>query len=163
MTVFSGKIDPRIKKTVYKRRSRLMALIVSAFLLVFGGGMIAIVFFDGAISQKERGYVSSVLIMMALCAMLALWLFAAPYSKKEAASIWEYKIRINSENVTAHNITEDIRYRTPVEKIRKVEDMGEYYLLRYALIDCFICQKDLLTSGSLEELERIFEGKIKRK
>ena len=28
--------------------------------------------------------------------------------------------------------------------------------------DKFICQKDLLTKGSLEEFERIFEGKIKR-
>ena len=49
-----------------------------------------------------------------------------------------------------------------IESIHNVYDFGEYYHL-WEAGDMFLCQKNLLTKGSLEEIEKIFEGKITRK
>lgn len=49
-----------------------------------------------------------------------------------------------------------------IEDINTVYDYGEYYQL-WEAGDLFVCQKDLLVQGTIEEFEKIFEGKIIRK
>ena len=161
MVEFKGKISWDIKKNIYQRRLRIMGLIMLIFVAVFGACMFAVILFDGAISARENGYISDVLIMMGGCTLLAIWLLAAPYSKRQRAIEWEFRIKINEENVSVTNITDNVRIRKPIGKIRKVSDMGEYYLLHYALIDSFICEKSLMCNGTLEEFESLFAGKIK--
>ena len=43
-----------------------------------------------------------------------------------------------------------------------VKDYGEFYQVFYGIMRFPICQKDLLVSGTLEEFEALFEGKIVR-
>lgn len=53
-----------------------------------------------------------------------------------------------------------------IEEVKEVRDYGEYYALVFPmgkLSEKFVCQKDLLTKGTLEEFEALFEGKIVRK
>lgn len=53
-----------------------------------------------------------------------------------------------------------------IEEVKEVRDYGEYYVLVFPmgkLSEKFVCQKDLLTKGTLEEFEALFEGKIVRK
>ena len=99
--------------------------------------------------------------MLIGCTLLSLWLIAAPYSKRQREQSWEFRVKINEENVSVTNITDNIRIRKELGKIRKVSDKGDYYLLHYALIDSFICEKSLLINGTLEEFESLFAGKIK--
>lgn len=50
--------------------------------------------------------------------------------------------------------------------VKLVYDCGEYYDIVFPfgkISDKFICQKSLLTKGTLEEFEALFEGKIIRK
>lgn len=50
-----------------------------------------------------------------------------------------------------------------IENIKEVIDYSEYYVLIFSNYRIpFICQKDLLTQGSLEEFENLFAGKIKK-
>ena len=45
-------------------------------------------------------------------------------------------------------------------------DYGEWYYVKFNLGDrdpYFVCQKDLLKNGTIEEFEALFEGKIERK
>lgn len=54
-----------------------------------------------------------------------------------------------------------------IEQIKTVKDYGEYYTLTVAGFfrrpsAHLICQKDLLTQGTIEEFEALFNGKIKR-
>ncbi len=52
-----------------------------------------------------------------------------------------------------------------VRDVKKVRDRGEFYEIVFFLdrySEKFICQKDLLTKGTLEEFEHLFEGKIDR-
>lgn len=52
-----------------------------------------------------------------------------------------------------------------IEQVKKVKDYGEYYVLTFAGFFTtflpYICQKDLITQGTLAEFEALFEGKIK--
>ena len=161
MIEFKGKISEHIKKNIYQRRLRSMGLIVLSFVAVFGISMFTVIFLDGVISARENGYINDVLIMLGGCTLLSIWLVVAPYSKRQREQSWEFKIKITEENISVTNVTDNVRVRKPIEKIRKVSDKGEYYLLHYALIDSFICEKSLLCGGDLEEFERLFEGKIK--
>ena len=81
---------------------------------------------------------------------------------------WDFDIIIENEMITIncrHQINGIIATK-PIKKIKKVVDFGEYYYLyvcRWDASNGIICQKDLLIEGSLEEFEKLFEGKIQRK
>ena len=48
----------------------------------------------------------------------------------------------------------------------KVIDYGDFYYISFPfgkISNNFVCQKDLLTQGTLEEFEALFEGKIVKK
>ena len=53
-----------------------------------------------------------------------------------------------------------------LEGVKGVRDFGEYYVLIFRDSRNFsqiICQKDLLTNGTIEQFEELFDGKIVRK
>ena len=53
-----------------------------------------------------------------------------------------------------------------MEGIKGVHDFGEYYVLIFRDSGNFsqiICEKDLLTHGTIEQFEELFDGKIVRK
>lgn len=52
-----------------------------------------------------------------------------------------------------------------IADVKQVYDYGEYYELVFPfgkISDKFICQKSLLSNGTLEEFEALFEGKLER-
>jgi len=52
-----------------------------------------------------------------------------------------------------------------MEGIKGVRDFGEYYVLIFRDSGNFsqiICEKDLLTNGTIEQFEELFDGKIVR-
>lgn len=54
----------------------------------------------------------------------------------------------------------------PVEKVKKVIDVGDWYYIIFKFGDIgnsWVCQKDLLTKGTIDDFEKIFDGKIVRK
>lgn len=53
-----------------------------------------------------------------------------------------------------------------IEQVKAVKDYGEYYTLTFkgffTVSSFYICQKDLLTQGSIEEFETLFADKLKK-
>ena len=63
-------------------------------------------------------------------------------------------------------ITDKLSENRSVELVKKVYDYGEFYFISFYFgkISCnFICQKSLLTQGTIEDFEKLFDGKIVRK
>ena len=63
-------------------------------------------------------------------------------------------------------ITDKLTEKRSVELVKKVYDYGEFYFISFYFgkISCyFICQKSLLTQGTIEDFEKLFDGKIVRK
>lgn len=52
-----------------------------------------------------------------------------------------------------------------MSNVKKVLDLGEWYHIQFYFPKSahFVCQKDLITKGTIEEFEKLFEGKIVRK
>lgn len=54
----------------------------------------------------------------------------------------------------------------PINAVKKVIDVGEWYYIIFKFGDIgnsWVCQKDLLTKGTIDEFERLFKDKIVRK
>lgn len=51
-----------------------------------------------------------------------------------------------------------------VDAVKKVVDYGDFYhLIVFGKLSAYICQKDLITQGTIEDFEKLFEDKIVRK
>lgn len=64
------------------------------------------------------------------------------------------------------SVSDGITESRYIEEVKEVRDYGEYYALVFPmgkLSEKFVCQKNLLTKGTLEEFEALFEGKIIKK
>lgn len=54
----------------------------------------------------------------------------------------------------------------PVSKVRKVIDMGDWYYIIFKFGDItnsWVCQKNLIIKGTIEDFEKLFDEKIIRK
>lgn len=98
--------------------------------------------------------------MFVVCALMVI----RPMSKKEVAQILPQRVYANRNHIVS--IAEQWKESKQISDVSKVIDCGSYYDIRFPfgkMSDKFICQKDLLTKGSLEKFEELFEGKIRRR
>ena len=73
---------------------------------------------------------------------------------------------IYTERETITCVSETYTEVAHINDVSKVVDHGDFYQLVFPYgkkTNKFICQKDLLTRGSLAEFEALFIGKIERK
>jgi len=85
-------------------------------------------------------------------------------TKKGFAQELPHRIYIKNKIITAEN--DHFRDAMTVEKVKKVIDYGECYAMSsdgLTLLSHFIFDKSLISQGTLEEFEQMFEGKIVRK
>ena len=91
-------------------------------------------------------------------------LLRIPKSEKEKLTLIPRKIYVEDEYIVC--IGEKYVESKLIADVAKVVDYGEFYELVFPfgkVSDKFICQKSLLTKGTLEEFEQLFDGKITRK
>jgi len=84
-----------------------------------------------------------------------------PKTKKEKLNICPKRITIDDTYILI--ATGKKEYRLKVKDVKEVLDCKTYYEVIFPLKKqcyCCVCQKDLLTKGSLHEFESLFEGKI---
>ena len=87
-----------------------------------------------------------------------------PKSKKEKMAFTPK--RIYTEDGYIICVGEKYEEYKEIADVEKVIDYGDFYELLFPfgkISDKFICQKDLLIKGKLEDFESLFEGKIRRK
>ena len=63
-------------------------------------------------------------------------------------------------------VTDKFTENRSLELVKKVYDYGDFYFISFyfgKISGNFICQKSLLTQGTIEDFEKLFEGKIVRK
>ena len=155
MIVFSGVVSDEIQAKTMKRRGSFtfrFCAISSIIIIIVSG----IVFFllDG--DMKEWGILSGILIVVML---LQLW-----NPRKKLPFRWEYHITIDEEKIVQECPLWPKPVEKPIKKIKKVlDDEDCYYVIYGDMNNSIVCQKDLLTEGSIEEFEALFQGKIIRK
>ena len=88
----------------------------------------------------------------------------APYIQKNKAldQIIPEKIEINEEDSYLYVYLKNAVISKELSEIQKVINMKEGYLLKLSCpkLSGFLIQKDLIKQGTLDEFEKLFEGKI---
>jgi len=87
-----------------------------------------------------------------------------PQSRKERASIIPKRIYTEEDTIVCV-ADKYVEYRL-LSDVKQVRDFGEFYEIIFPfgkISEKFICQKDLLTIGTIEDFEKLFDGKIVRK
>ena len=160
MIRFSGTIRREYQDRIVKLRSRQVGLALLAVGLIPFTVGIAISLHTDSMSDLR-----SFIVMFALLIVVAIVLVVTPRIKNQPE--WDYDITITEDTVKFISLHQDgATVIKPLKKIKKVVDCGDYYYLyvhRWDASNGILCQKDLLIEGSLEDFEKIFAGKIKRK
>ena len=97
------------------------------------------------------------------CLLLFVVLVGMPPSKENYNLIVPTTVFIEDEYVVSES--EKFSITRKIEEVKEVVDYGEWYHLHFRLpynIN-FICQKDLIVQGTIEEFEELFKDKIIRK
>ena len=101
-----------------------------------------------------------------LCLLGALLIFALSFTKKQQNELFHTRDVIYADR--DHTVIFECpkrRLELYREEIRRVLDMGDYYYLDIPSQSGrgLVCQKSLMTIGTEEAFEKLFEGKIERK
>lgn len=156
MVVFSGIVSEEIQtKTVNKRQQYVFRVCaIGSVALIIISGIFWFIFWIESI--KEWCVLSGILIVVML---LQLW-----NPRKKLPFRWEYHITIDEEKIVQESPLWPKPVEKPIKKIKKVLDYEDcYYVIYGDMNNSIVCQKDLLTEGSIEEFETLFQGKIIRK
>ena len=86
----------------------------------------------------------------------------SPYFQKEKTVqlIMPEKISISDETIY-YSINNRLITK-PISYVKKVIDYGDHYLIKFSFpkLDGYLCQKNLLKSGSLTEFEDLFSDRL---
>ena len=73
--------------------------------------------------------------------------------------------RVYVEGSHIFSVSSNGTYKFKIKSIKKVTDYGEFYFIEFSkflAVEDIVCQKNLLTKGTLEEFEALFEDKLVR-
>ena len=152
MIEFDGYISGAAEQYFWSKARKLTQTILIASILIFLPLIILV--------AVKTGYWLLLIFYCTLFVSIPLLTYI-PKSKKEKLTLLPKKIFTEDEYITVLTGGQE-EYRL-ISDAKLVRDHGEFYEITFPVgkvSDKFICQKNLLTKGSLEAFESLFEGKI---
>ena len=160
MIEFKGEISDEIRLRIMKKQDRLLGYMILPITLI--AGVCALILFltnDG--SYKEFLFYAILLVF------ITAFLFIAPQFKNLSrfkSFKWVFVVKISEVNIEEKSLILDRITFVPIEKVKKVIDEGDCYIIRHiGSTTSIICQKSLLVEGTIEEFEELFKDKLVRK
>lgn len=155
MIEFNGYLTGEAEKC-FVRKTRKMGIIGCAIVIP---SILPMIFFLGNVLLQDSTFSYAMLGSLAVTVIILL----IPKGKKEHISMLPKRIYTDGELIVciADKYT-DSRF---IHDVKKVIDHGEYYELFFPfgkVSEKFICQKSLLTKGTIRSFEALFDGKITR-
>ena len=156
MIEFKGYLTGAAEKG-FVRKGRKIALIGWTIVLMLAA---PVILFISIVIVRD---ISFFYIMLASLFIGTVIIFI-PKGKKEHFSMLPKRIYIRDDHIVC--VADQYTESKFVDDVTKVIDHGEYYELCFPfgkISSKFICQKSLLTKGSIRQFEALFDGKIVRK
>lgn len=154
MIEFNGYISGVAEKHFYKKNQRFTRNILFTSMLVILPFIIRL-----SISVNRLVIVPVYVLFMVVFPLLAY----IPQGEKQRRTYLPKKIFTERESIIS--IADAYAESRYIEDAKELRDYGAFYEIVFPfgkISDKFICQKALLTKGTLEEFESLFEGKISR-
>ena len=151
MIKFCGEISEAVKKQVMRQQAEF-------FFWVF---LVNVILFSVPFIYLAITYLW-VFISLPVCFLAIPFgqLIIRP-DKKMYGKMFPDVVTIEEEQMTAEG--KELFQTRDMADVKKVIDYGEYYFIVFyfpAKSQQFICEKDLLVSGTIEDFEDLFSGKI---
>ena len=159
---FKGEVSPENRRWLVRRVAIRAAL---SFLAV----MLPLMLIVSLIAVWEWGWEKSdwiVALFVGISLLFSLLVFALSFTKREQKELFPTRAVFYADR--DHTVLFECpkrRLELYREEIRRVVDMGDYYYLDIPSQSGrgMVCQKSLMTIGTEETFEKLFEGKIERK
>jgi hypothetical protein len=156
MIEFSGELSYECKRYIQIVGTK-MAFISSLIVTIIASSIIIIV-----------GFLWEWIVTIFIVVPVLITVFAAiPQINSPLKTLNLYlprKVTIEGETISIES--EKISVIRSVVNVKKVIDLGKWYNIIFYFghgSGYFICQKDLITKGTIKDFEVLFEGKIERK
>ena len=149
MIEFEGKVSKSVTKHIM-RKFLMVGIIVDIIVLLLGVSFFVSIGMNWVVSLIISFSSASISIVISVC------------SVKEALPL---RICIEDDQTISGTYANGYGTRK-LDQVKKVIDYGDFYDITFVLLyrwrNC-VCQKDLITQGTIEEFEQLFEDKIVRK
>lgn len=102
-------------------------------------------------------------IIVCIVSFAILYMLPRIQTKKEKEKITPRRVYIENDIIICQS-NALVESRT-IQDVKEVRDYGDFYYLEFPFGKYsyrFVCQKDLLTQGTLADFESMFQGKIKK-
>ncbi len=156
MIEFFGNLSNECQKYILRKESRIGLI---------AGLIVAIIFSVPSIVLAIK--VNFIFIICIPALVIFALLAGMPPNKKNYNTVMPSKIVINIDSGTITSKSEKFHLERAISDIISVNDMGEWYHIFFGdkidRLGRFVCQKDLIHGCTLDEFEKIFDGKIIRK
>ena len=155
MIVFEGEVSEKERDLAVRITNRIMLWIGIIAPLPF----VAVTIYVGVCVD----YIY-LLFLLTYVAFSVIWAFFVKPGEKDKGDIVPIKVEIDDEHVIKETTKNYNTYR--VDEVKRVEDYGDFYRIIFYFPHCdrfCICQKDLITQGTIEEFEEMFAGYIVKK
>ena len=152
MIEFSGNISGKTEKHYLKKIKDFAAKLIFFSMLCF---LPIVLYFT--VKLKFTALIIGYGVLIIAAPLLAY----IPQNKREIRQQMPIKVYTEDEYIITVNAKEE-EYKL-IADVKRVNEFDEFYELVFPfgkVSQNFICQKDLLTKGTLEEFEVLFEGKI---
>jgi len=158
MIEFMGRLTGNAFKYYKKTMMKTLQIVL---LIAFGIGMPIMFFVFNSIGSVDLEFMLFTALLFVLTAIFSPYLILI-FAKGDVTR----RIYINDGLVNAVSCEGRTR-SAQICAIKKVKDFGDYYAMTLpgicAIVSVyFICEKDLLTNGTIEQFEELFDGKIVR-
>ena len=150
MIVFEGQISGKCKEGVLRKGAK------NSFI----GGLITSILF--AIPTVVLALKIDLIILLFFLVIIPFpFLAAIPPKEKYYPMIFPSKVTIDTQTGRMTTQSSQFYAESSIGEVVKVSDEGEWYLIYVKSKEGrFICQKDLLTNGTLDEFEKKFKDKL---
>ena len=150
MIVFEGQISGKCKEGVLRKGAK------NSFI----GGLITSILF--AIPTVVLALKIDLIILLFFLVIIPFpFLAAIPPKEKYYPMIFPSKVTIDTKTGRMTTQSSQFYAESSIGEVVKVSDEGEWYLIYVKSKEGrFICQKDLLTNGTLDEFEKKFKDKL---
>lgn len=155
MIEFDGYLTGGAEKG-FIRKTRKIGLIGCAIVIPL---ILPMVFFCSNVLLHDPAFSYAMLGGLAFIVIMVL----IPKGKKEHIAMLPKRIYTDGKHIVC--IADKYTDSKFIHDVKKVIDHGEYYELCFPfgkVSEKFICQKSLLTKGTLREFEALFDGKVTR-
>jgi len=159
MIKFQGELSNKCKKYILTQYLKTTSCILLLSGIIIGVVLTISLYFT---YPKWRDLI---MLICPISAGIMTIIMSMPPLPKDRYKLYPTCITISMRDGNLSYVVGNIYTVKSVADVKRVVDMGEWYRLYGFNLrgTTLVCQKDLITEGSLEDFEMLFDGKIEKK